>query len=225
MSSLLVKNRTILHGDVLEQLGNIPSESIDCIITSPPYWGLRDYGVEGQWGLEKDFHEYLEHMRILMEYLKEALKPTGTCWINLGDSYSGSGKGAGSDIETVKESWRFDKKPEQQIDIEAKSRIGVPERFYIECIDAGWIARNPIVWYKANSMPCSVKDRFTNKYEMIYFFAKQQKYYFNLDAIREKTTTETKPFNVRIRDAKKGLGQLDSGLPSANRFSYSPFSL
>ena len=153
------------------------SESIDCIISSPPYWGLRDYGVEGQLGLEIDFRDYLKTMNDIMVQLKRVLKNTGTCWINLGDTY---GYNSG------------------------KSRYGIPERFYINCIDDGWIARNHIPWYKANAMPSSVKDRFANKWESIFFFAKQQKYYFDLDAVREKTLTESKPFNVRVRDSPKG---------------------
>ena len=79
--------------------------------------------------------------------------------------------------------------------------IGIPERFYINCIDSGWLARNNIIWSKNNTMPSSVKDRFTNKYESVFFFVKQQKYYFNLDAVREKSIVPPKPFNVRVRDS------------------------
>ena len=171
-------NRTIFQGDVLEKLAEMESESIDCIISSPPYWGLRDYGVGGQLGLEPDFRDYLKTMNDIMVQLKRVLKNTGTCWINLGDTF---GYNSG------------------------KSRYGIPERFYINCIDDGWIARNHIPWYKANSMPSSVKDRFTNKWESIFFFAKQQKYYFDLDSVREQLLgKESKPFNVRVRDSPKG---------------------
>ena len=177
-------NRVIFQGDVLEKLAEMDKASIDCIISSPPYWGLRDYGVSGQLGLEPDFRDYLKTMNDIMVQLKRVLKNTGTCWINLGDTY---GHNSG------------------------KSRYGIPERFYINCIDDGWIARNHIPWYKSNSMPSSVKDRFTNKWESIFFFAKQQKYYFNLDSVREKTLTESKPFNIRVRDAKNGYLQQKFG--------------
>ena len=161
------------------------SQSIDCIISSPPYWGLRDYGVEGQLGLEPDFRDYLKTMNDIMVQLKRVLKNTGTCWINLGDTY---GYNSG------------------------KSRYGIPERFYINCIDDGWIARNHIPWYKANAMPSSVKDRFANKWESIFFFVKQQKYYFDLDSVREETLGgESKPFNIRVRDAKNGYLQQKFG--------------
>ena len=193
-------NRTILQGDVLEKIKEIPGKSIDVVISSPPYWGLRDYGVEGQLGLEPDFNDYLNTMQKIMDEIKHVLKDTGTCWINLGDTYSGSGKGAGYNGNS-KEVWRFDKKPELNETITPKSRVGIPERFYINCIDNGWIARNHIIWTKNNCMPSSVKDRFTNKWESVFFFAKQQKYYFDLDAVREKSQTDTKPFNVRVRDS------------------------
>ena len=215
-------NRTIFQGDVLEKLAEIESESIDCVISSPPYWGLRDYGVDGQLGLEPDFRDYLKTMNDIMVQLKRVLKNTGTCWINLGDSYWGGGRGPDSfERKGLQKNWN-DKSVKQQHTeqtqamwksklIENKSRVGIPERFYINCIDDGWIARNHIPWYKANSMPSSVKDRFTNKWESIFFFAKQQKYYFNLDSVREKTITESKPFNIRVRDAKNGYLQQKFG--------------
>lgn len=163
-------NRQILVGDVLDKLREIPKESIDVVITSPPYWGLRNYGVEGQWGLEKDFHNYLFRMKAMMDDIKRVLKDTGTVWVNLGDTYSNSGNG-----------------------VEEKSQYGIPQRFYSNCIDAGWRARNFIPWIKENNMPSSVKDRFTNKWEPIMFFAKERKYYFNLSAVREESKTPKKP--------------------------------
>lgn len=205
MNLSTIKNRTILQGDVLEKLLEIPEESIDCVITSPPYWGLRDYGIVGQWGLEPQYGTYLIKMMAMMTCLWKILKKTGTCWINLGDCY-GSHRSNEESIQIG-----FDKQERDPIKGYEKSRMGIPERFYVMCIDDGWIARNHIPWIKENSMPSSVKDRFTNKWESIFFFVKQQKYYFNLDAVRVKPKGETKPFNVRVRDAKKGLGQLKLG--------------
>lgn len=149
-------------------------------------------------------------MQGLMVQMKRILKKTGSCWINLGDTYSGSGKGTGTDPEKMKESWRFGLESNLQ-DIQAKSRYGIPERFYIQCIDDGWIARNHIFWYKENAMPTSVKDRLQNKWESIFFLVKAQRYYFNLDGIRERPKTESKPFNLRIREAKAGRGTLKLG--------------
>ena len=145
-----------------------------------------------------------------MNELKRVLKPTGTCWVNLGDSYTGGNRGGKSNTSQLNNKMleiqsAVGTMPKQ--DIQSKSRMGIPERFYINCIDNGWIARNNIIWFKANALPSSVKDRFTNKYESVFFFSKQQKYYFDLDAVREKPQTESKPFNVRVRDSKRGLIQ------------------
>ena len=209
-------NREILVGDVLEKIKEIPDKTIDCVITSPPYWSLRDYSVEGQWGLEPDFHQYLAKMGRLMDELRRVLKDTGTCWINLGDTYSTTSGGM-RDMANGKPNHHgmidYDKnkgfqsalkidQSKKSTGLKPKCRIGIPERFYINCIDSGWIARNNIIWSKNNTMPSSVKDRFANKYESVFFFVKQQKYYFNLDAVREKSNTRpTKPFNVRVRDS------------------------
>lgn len=188
-------------------------------------WGLRDYKIDGQWGLEKDFHEYLAKMQEFMNLVKVVLKKTGTCWINLGDTYAGGithSDFAGLPKELARpwnEGHRFQSKHKKN-QVQAKSQFGIPQRFYADCIDNNWIARNFIPWIKENSMPSSVKDRFTNKWEPVMFFAKFQKYYFNLDAVREKPKGETKPFNVRVRDAKKGLGKAKMGnLPNAWKMS------
>ena len=199
-----LQNRIILHGDVLEKLKEIAPKSIDCIITSPPYWGLRDYKVEDQWGLEKDFHEYLKKMRQASLELKRVLKSTGSCWINMGDSY-------GSHRSDQDNKMVADKQERNPLQGYEKSLMMIPWEFVIQCRNDGWTVRNVIPWIKENAMPSSVRDRFTNKWEPVFFMTKARKYYFNLDAIREKSITETKPFNVRIRDAKKGLGQLKLG--------------
>ena len=168
-----LENRVMHCGDVLDQLKLLPSNSIDCIITSPPYYALRNYGVEGQMGCEPNFQLYLKKLRLIMDQCKRILKPTGSCWINLGDTYAGSGKGAGTDPSNCKESFVFDKKPKVgELTIRAKSLMGIPQRFMIQCIDDGWICRNVNIWYKSNAMPSSGTDNFTNKYENLFFFVK-----------------------------------------------------
>ena len=147
-----------------------------------------------------------------MIQLKRVLKDTGSCWINLGDTYASSGSpsrhfGYNDPKYGNNKGGNFLEPSAFNQGIIPKSRFGIPERFYINCIDDGWIARNYIPWVKANAMPSSVKDRFTNKWESIFFFVKNQKYYFNLDAVREKRITETKPFNLRVRETKRGHAQ------------------
>lgn len=149
-------HRQILQGDVLEKAKEIPNESIDLIVTSPIYWNVRNYKVEGQWGIEPDFHEYLFKLKLFMVEMKRILKPTGTCWINLGDSYGVHTK------DTEARGYE-------------KSRILIPYRFAIQCVDDGWICRNDIIWAKPNAMPTSIPDRFQNKWESLFFFAKNKK--------------------------------------------------
>ena len=167
----------------------MPDKSIDCVITSPPYWQLRDYGYEGQWGLEPTFHEYLEHLWEMMDDIYRVLKDEGTCWINLGDSYNNSGW-AGNRAN------KFNDQPIVPSGTKAgrggqkgypnKCLVLLPHRFAIGCIDRGWILRNDIIWAKPNGMPEPVTDRFTKKHEYIFFMVKSEKYYFDLDSIREK---------------------------------------
>lgn len=141
----------ILQGDALTELTFLESESIDCCITSPPYWALRDYKVDGQLGLEPTFQEYITKLVSIFDEVKRVLNKTGTCWVVIGDTYARDG---------------------------TKSLCMIPERFAISMIDHGWILRNKIIWYKPNGMPSSAKDRFTVDWEYVYFFTKSQKYFF-----------------------------------------------
>jgi len=180
----MFKPDTIIQGDVLEKVKEIPDESIDCIVTSPPYWGLRDYGVAGQWGLEPTFHEWIKKMLQLTAELKRVLKKTGVCWIDIGDTYASDGK-VGGDI---------DLDPGMDINrgrgriipgtYQTKCLCMIPERLALGIIDQGWILRNKIIWHKPNAMPASVTDRFKNSYEIVYMFSKQKKYWFDLDSVR-----------------------------------------
>jgi len=184
----------IYNEPCLDTLKRMQDKSIDCVITSPPYWQLRDYGYEGQWGLEPTFNEYLEHLWEMMDEIYRVLKDEGTCWINLGDSYStqsgtnaalARGKDYKSDstyIVNIGESGKL-LKPKN---LPNKCLLLIPHRFAIGCIDRGWIMRNDIIWAKRNGMPESVTDRFTKKHEYIFFMTKSEKYYFDLDSIRDK---------------------------------------
>jgi len=178
---------TIIEGDVLEQLKKIPDESIDCMITSPPYWQLRDYGWKGQWGLEPTVDEYLLRLWAFMDEIKRVLKPKGTVWMNLGDTYgtqSGTGKGK---VYKSKSTKRHVGNGSMLLKGKAphKSQLLIPHRFAIGCMERGWIIRNDIIWAKTNGMPESVKDRFAKKHEYIFFMTKSPDYYFDLDSVRE----------------------------------------
>jgi len=152
----------ILQGDVLDKLQEIESDSIQCVVTSPPYWGLRDYGIEGQLGLEATPEEYVEKMVEVFREVKRVLKDDGTVWLNLGDSYYN------------------------------KSLSGVPFRVAFALQSDGWYLRQDIIWHKPNPMPESVTDRCTKSHEYIFLLSKSAKYFYDADAIMETTLTKDK---------------------------------
>ena len=180
----------IYEGTCLDVIRTFPDKSIDCVITSPPYWQLRDYGWDGQWGNEPTFKMYLENLWSLMDEIWRVLKDTGTVWINLGDTYN-----SGGNTRSQKEGQKQGAVPHDYLkatgftktDISlngrAKTLLLIPHRFAIGCIDKGWIMRNDIIWAKRNGMPESVTDRFTKKHEYFFFMTKNEKYYFDLDSI------------------------------------------
>lgn len=167
-----------IEGDSLISLQKLESESVDCCITSPPYWALRNYGVDGQLGLESTFQEYLDKLIAIFLQVKRVLKKTGSCWVVLGDTYSGSG-GAGGDYN--KGGIRAGQPKYKQIkpkNIPNKSLCMIPSRFAIAMVDHGWCLRNQIIWEKPNCMYTSARDRFTVSFEHVFFFTKSKKYYF-----------------------------------------------
>ncbi|MFQ5834339.1 MAG: DNA methyltransferase [bacterium] len=173
----------ITQGDCLELLKELPDESIDCVITSPPYWGLRDYGVNEQLGLEPTFKEYINNICNIFDEVKRVLKKTGTCWVNIADTYWGGGNNRGNNSPiSDKQSSNRGAVGQVQMDWDGalpnKCLVGIPERFVIEMTDRGWIRRNTIIWHKPNCMPTSAGDRFTVDFEYLYFFAKSTKYCF-----------------------------------------------
>jgi site-specific DNA-methyltransferase (adenine-specific) len=192
---------------VLKILQKLPDECVDSIVTSPPYYGLRDYGVEGQLGLESTLEAYLLRMLAITAELKRVLKPTGTMWWNHGDAYSGSGKGAG------------DSNPDPKYTAKARSRNLPKTQGLQKCLmlqnyrlvqriidEQGWILRNVIIWHKPNCMPSSVKDRFTVDYEPVFFFTKSKKYWFETQYEPHTSGTHARgghKFNLRVRDAEK----------------------
>lgn len=183
----------IIHGDSLETIKKFPDNSIDCVIFSPPYWQLRDYHWKGQWGLEKTFGEYLENLWSLMDEIKRILKPRGTVWVNLGDSYgtqSGTSKGK-KYLSKSTGNYRENGSILLKGKAPHKCLLLLPHRFAIGCMERGWIVRNDIIWAKPNGMPESARDRFSKKHEHIFFLVKNKKYFFDLNKIREAHKEES----------------------------------
>lgn len=217
----------IYNESCLDTLSKMPNNYIDCVITSPPYWQLRDYGYDGQWGLEPSFNEYLEHLWLLMDAIYLKLKDGGTVWVNLGDTYMGGVAGQGGDcgkhtIENASiKGTRF--VGEKKKGLPNKSLCLIPHRFAIGCIDRGWIVRNDIIWAKRNGMPESVVDRFSKKHEYFFFMVKSEKYYFNLDAVRSKHIhANDKRNNGERHIYKDGVKSLNNDMLATNAVSFNP---
>lgn len=170
----------ILVGDALEQLKRLPKGCCDMCCTSPPYWLQRNYGVEGQLGLEPTYTEYVTKLCDVFDEVKRVLKPQGTLWVNLADNFSSSGGKRKSPKMRSKRTAYLGGVGVHipPTDIPKKSLCLIPFRFAIEMVRRGWILRNTIIWHKWNATPDSMKDRFTIDYELIFFFAKNKKYYF-----------------------------------------------
>jgi DNA modification methylase len=175
-----LETNKIYQGDSLEVLKSFPDESVNCIMTSPPYWALRDYEVDGQLGLEPTFDEYIMKLCNIFDEVKRVLKKDGTCWVNIGDSYSGSGDSSKNpDWENNRlEQFKPPSKDNIKYTLESKNLCNIPARFSIEMQNRGWVLRNEIIWFKPNCMPASVDDRFTVDFEKLFFFVKSRKYYF-----------------------------------------------
>ncbi len=162
MNRRTVPRRTVLLGDTREQLATLPARSIDCVITSPPYFQLRDYQVHGQIGLEDRVEDWVDELRLVMRGITRVLKPSGSVWLNLGDSYSRHPKYGAN----------------------RKSLLLGPERLALKLIEDGWTIRSKVIWAKSNTMPNSVRDRLSCRWEVVYFLTRSERYYFDLDVIR-----------------------------------------
>jgi len=206
-----METNKIYNEPCLDTLSNMDDNSIDCVITSPPYWQLRDYGYDGQWGLEPTFKEYLEHLWQMMDLIYLKLKPTGTCWINLGDTYNGTKVGNTSNIGYGENTVINTFIKQKNEGIKDKCLLLIPHRFAIGCIDRGWILRNDCIWAKRNGMPESVTDRFGKKHEYMFFMVKSEKYFFDLDAIRDKTITGIDRCDVVKSKTSSNSTALNSG--------------
>ena len=183
---------TVHHGDCLTVLKTFPDEFIDCCVTSPPYWGLRDYGVSGQLGLEKTPQEYIAKMVEVFREVRRVLRSDGTVWLNIGDSYIGGGRGGkgqcgkGSFEESRYEQGCKIGLPTGKVDgLKPKDLCLIPFRLAIALQADGWYLRSDIIWHKPNPMPESVTDRPTKSHEYIFLMSKSAKYYFDQEAVRE----------------------------------------
>lgn len=179
------ESATLLLGDAADVLRNMPSGSVDCVVTSPPYFSLRDYGVDGQIGLEQTPTEFVDRLRGVFVEVHRVLADYGTCWVNIGDSYAAVRRGpdGSSSGLTNGAQLRVEGAP-RTFDRPLKNLLGIPWRLAFALQDDGWFLRNTMIWHKPNAMPDSAKDRLANTYEFVFLLTKRPRYWFDLDAIR-----------------------------------------
>ena len=218
----------IIQGNCIDKIKELEDNSIDCVVSSPPYFGLRDYGVNGQFGLENTYQEYIANTVKVFETFKPKLKDTATIWWNVGDSYS-SGSRKTTTLQTVRKpkSNEISKSKQKYLDgliirppiqtgIKEKDLLMIPNRVAIALQEIGWYIRSEIIWHKPNPMPESIKDRPTSAHEKIWLITKSKKYYYDADAIKEPTTESTKQ---RYKSGWKGNEERDYVSGKQNHFS------
>lgn len=188
----------IITADVLDGLAQLEPDTVQCVVTSPPYWSLRDYGVAGQIGLEPTLGEYVEKMVGVFREVRRVLRSDGTLWLNMGDSYNAYNGGAGPSSQFSKT--QSEQRPHlpsgfglQRKSLKTKDLIGIPWRVALALQAAGWYLRSDIIWSKPSPMPESVTDRPTRAHEYIFLLTKARRYYYDADAVREGVTGNAHP--------------------------------
>lgn len=185
----------VLVGDSLSLLRSLSSERFQCCVTSPPYWGLRHYGADGEIGREQSVGEYIDRLVAVFSEVRRVLKPDGTLWLNVGDTYTSGGRA------TFRSSASLNKghcrqndlpRPQTPSGLKPKELVGVPWRLAFALQADGWYLRSDIIWHKPNQMPDAAKDRPTKAHEYIFLLAKNERYYFDRHAIREKAVCPRK---------------------------------
>jgi len=177
----------IFEGDALHTLQQLPSESVQCVVTSPPYWGLRDYNIQGQIGLEPTLSQFLNHLIAVFNEVKRVLKKDGTLWLNIGDGYTSGNRGYRAK-DKKNPARAMSQRPDTPEGLKPKDLVGIPWKLAFSLQGDGWYLRSDIVWSKPNAMPESVKDRPTKSHEYMFLLSKSERYYYNYTAVKEVGT-------------------------------------
>jgi DNA modification methylase len=214
----------------LEGLKQLPDNSINCCVTSPPYWGLRDYGVEGQLGLESTPEEYVAKMVEIFREVRRVLRKDGTLWLNLGDSYYNyrPGKGQALVKQTVSKTKQdlpdaYPRRGNKLVGLKEKDLVGIPWMVAFALRADGWYLRQDIIWHKPNPMPESVTDRCTKSHEYIFLLAKSAQYYYDNEAIKETAKNANKTISLGEKSfskrQSKGVGVEPSGNGKSDNYT------
>lgn len=185
----MVKVNEIIHGDALKILNEYPDKFFRCCVTSPPYWGLRDYGISNQIGAECDVEGYIDSLINIFREVRRTLTDDGTLWLNIGDSYT-SGNRTWRDSDRRNPAREMSYRPPTPKGLKPKDLIGVPWRVAFALQADGWYLRSDIIWYKPNCQPESVKDRPTRSHEYLFLLTKSEKYYYDYEAIKEPSKSK-----------------------------------
>uniref|UniRef100_UPI003F4956B9 DNA-methyltransferase n=1 Tax=Pseudarthrobacter oxydans TaxID=1671 RepID=UPI003F4956B9 len=173
-------------------LDRVPSQTVRSVVTSPPYWSLRDYNHEGQIGRDESLPEFIKSLTVIFDKVSRVLTDDGTLWVNLGDSYTSGNRGyRAPDKKNANRAMSV--RPKTPEGLKPKDLIGVPWMFAFAMQQAGWYLRSDIIWYKENTQPESVKDRPTRSHEHVFLFSKNEKYHYDIDAVKG-------PNGRRLRD-------------------------
>lgn len=201
----------LYQGDSIQSLRQLPDECVDCVVTSPPYFWLRNYGITGQIGLEDTVEEYVTAIADTMAEIMRVLNRTGTLFLNLGDTYySGKGKSHGTDQKSKRRRFGLravDKGGGLDVGYQRKSILGIPWRVAIRMCESGWVLRSPIIWHRDKCLPESVRDRPRRSYEFVFMFAKDRHYYFDKGPLKQQNVDEDV---WTIPPRSKNNGKVDS---------------
>lgn len=203
----MTQQHRILVGDCIEMMRTLPDQSVHTCITSPPYFGLRDYGVDGQIGLEASPREFIDNLVAVFREVRRVLRDDGTLWVNLGDSYASGGRGGGGRYMADRGDGAWQGRGEATgwrsapTGWKHKDLLGLPWRLAIALQDDGWYLRQDIIWHKPNPMPESIKDRCTKAHEYLFLLSKSPRYYFDQGAIREPARAQSAPDGASRRNS------------------------
>lgn len=194
-TQIVLKDSLIIESDATLALQKLPTASVQCIVTSPPYWGLRDYGIEGQIGLEGKLQQYINKLVSVFSEAKRVLKPDGVLWLNIGDGYTSGNRGYRAP-DKKNPARAMNVRPDTPEGLKSKDLLGIPWRLALALQDDGWYLRSDIIWNKPNAMPESVKDRPTRSHEYVFMLTKREKYYYDYQAIKENGRNKRTVWNV-----------------------------
>lgn len=184
VSEIIPADSLLVEGDAFTVLQRLPSNYVQCIVTSPPYWGLRDYGIPGQMGLESELQQYINNLVRVLAEARRILRDDGILWLNIGDGYTSGNRGYRA-TDKKNPARAMATRPDTPVGLKPKDLLGIPWRLALALQADGWFLRADIIWHKPNAQPESVKDRPTRDHEYVFMLTKSEKYYYDRAAILE----------------------------------------